>query len=51
MRIALNEAAVSVEQELILKLQEFGYLNDAEEPIKPYDMRQWAAIRQELFRE
>ncbi len=50
-RIALNEAAVSVEQELILKLQEFGYLNDAEEPIKPYDMRQWAAIRQELFRE
>ena len=50
-RIALNEAAVSVEHELIVKLQEFGYLNDAEEPIKPYDMRQWAAIRQELFRE
>ena len=47
-RIALNEAATTVEQELIVKLQEFGYLNDNGETIRSYDMRQWKDIKKDF---
>ncbi len=47
-RISLNEAATTVEQEMIVKLQEFGYLNDNEETIRSYDMRQWKDIKKDF---
>ena len=47
-RIALNEAATTVEQELIVKLQEFGYLNDNGETIRSYDMRQCKDIKKDF---
>lgn len=38
-RIALNEAAVSIDQELVIKLQEFGYIDGEGKMLREVDMR------------
>ena len=47
-RRALNEAAVSTQQELTIKLQEFNYLDDSGEMIREYSMKTMEEILEQL---
>ena len=43
-RIALNEAVVTVNMELQVKMKEFGYLDEKGQILRAYDMRGVDAI-------
>lgn len=47
-RRALNEAAVNTQQELTIKLQEFGYIGKSGEVIRQYSMTSFQDILEDL---